>query len=128
MEFKVILLCCFLALSCFGLSLADNIEVTSRGETSIANTDDNFICATLDWWPTDKCDYNDCPWHKSGILNLVYFFLFSSIFFFLYYLHVYKLSAYLCGNLLFCRIWITRFWGMPSRVSFWITYFDQNCS
>ncbi|KAF3431529.1 hypothetical protein FNV43_RR26260 [Rhamnella rubrinervis] len=50
--------------------LAENIEVTIRGETSIAKTDDNFICATLDWWPRDKCDYDDCPWYNSGILNL----------------------------------------------------------
>ncbi|XAR65251.1 Beta-glucuronidase [Bertholletia excelsa] len=30
----------------------------------------NFICATLDWWPTNKCDYNQCPWGKAGLLNL----------------------------------------------------------
>ncbi|TYJ16953.1 hypothetical protein E1A91_A09G017000v1, partial [Gossypium mustelinum] len=39
-------------------------------ETSIGETDDNFVCATLDWWPTEKCNYNQCPWGKAGLLNL----------------------------------------------------------
>ncbi|KAH7516057.1 hypothetical protein FEM48_Zijuj10G0094400 [Ziziphus jujuba var. spinosa] len=68
MELRVIL-CCFLV-SWFSFCFADNIEVTIRGETSIAKTDDNFICATLDWWPNEKCDYNDCSWIESGILNM----------------------------------------------------------
>ncbi|TYJ16949.1 hypothetical protein E1A91_A09G016500v1, partial [Gossypium mustelinum] len=38
--------------------------------TSIGETDDNFVCATLDWWPTEKCNYNQCPWGKAGLLNL----------------------------------------------------------
>ena len=21
-----------------------------------------YVCATLDWWPRDKCDYKRCPW------------------------------------------------------------------
>ncbi|KAK6133885.1 hypothetical protein DH2020_032375 [Rehmannia glutinosa] len=24
----------------------------------------NFICATLDWWPQTKCNYNQCPWES----------------------------------------------------------------
>ncbi|KAG4128326.1 hypothetical protein ERO13_D09G014500v2, partial [Gossypium hirsutum] len=40
------------------------------GATPIAETDDNFVCATLDLWPTEKCNYNQCPWGKAGILNL----------------------------------------------------------
>ncbi|TYJ16957.1 hypothetical protein E1A91_A09G017300v1, partial [Gossypium mustelinum] len=38
--------------------------------TSIGETDDNFVCATLDWWPIEKCNYNQCPWGKAGLLNL----------------------------------------------------------
>ncbi|XP_050236239.1 heparanase-like protein 2 isoform X2 [Mercurialis annua] len=49
---------------------ADDVEVTVRGLTSIATTDENFICATLDWWPHTKCDYGQCPWNQSGVLNL----------------------------------------------------------
>ncbi|KAJ9163557.1 hypothetical protein P3X46_023209 [Hevea brasiliensis] len=40
------------------------------GTVTTAETDDNFICATLDWWPHDKCDYNQCPWHYSSVINL----------------------------------------------------------
>ncbi|TYI08522.1 hypothetical protein ES332_A09G007100v1 [Gossypium tomentosum] len=35
-----------------------NVNVVIQGATSIAETDDNFVCATLDWWPTEKCNYN----------------------------------------------------------------------
>lgn len=52
-------------------SFAQNVNVVIHGATPIAKTDDNFVCATLDWWPAEKCDYNQCPWGKAGILNLV---------------------------------------------------------
>ncbi|CEL93533.1 unnamed protein product [Vitrella brassicaformis CCMP3155] len=26
-----------------------------------------FVCANLDWWPEDKCDYGICPWHHVGL-------------------------------------------------------------
>ncbi|CAH9120940.1 unnamed protein product [Cuscuta epithymum] len=42
------------------------IETTKR----IGNTDANYICATLDWWPHDKCNYNQCPWGFSSVTNL----------------------------------------------------------
>ncbi|KAL0327135.1 UNVERIFIED_CONTAM: Heparanase-like protein 2 [Sesamum angustifolium] len=48
----------------------EEVKLTVRGATSIAKTDENFICATLDWWPETKCNYNQCPWGKAGILNL----------------------------------------------------------
>ncbi|CAI9096495.1 OLC1v1032657C1 [Oldenlandia corymbosa var. corymbosa] len=54
-------------------SLADateHVKVKVQTVTSIAKTDDNFICATLDWWPQNKCDYGQCPWEKAGIFNL----------------------------------------------------------
>ncbi|KAK4479403.1 hypothetical protein RD792_014916 [Penstemon davidsonii] len=38
--------------------------------TTIAETDDNYICATIDWWPQDKCNYNRCPWGSSSAINL----------------------------------------------------------
>ena len=52
--------------------LTEEVTVSVKGVTSIANTDDNFVCATLDWWPVNKCDYNQCPWGKAGLLNLVF--------------------------------------------------------
>ncbi|KAJ4813756.1 Heparanase [Rhynchospora pubera] len=36
----------------------------------IASTDHDFICATLDWWPPEKCDYGTCGWGLASILNL----------------------------------------------------------
>ncbi|KAK8584351.1 hypothetical protein V6N12_068595 [Hibiscus sabdariffa] len=51
-------------------SFAQNVNVVIHGATSIAKTDDSFVCATLDWWPAEKCDNNQCPWGKAGILNL----------------------------------------------------------
>ncbi|KAM5567340.1 heparanase-like protein 2 [Rosa sericea] len=65
-----IAIACFILLSLFSVALAEYVDVRVRGVVSIASTDDNFICATLDWWPTDKCDYNQCPWEKAGIFNL----------------------------------------------------------
>ncbi|KAL6958780.1 heparanase [Sarracenia purpurea var. burkii] len=52
------------------VGLSEEVKVRVESKTSIAKTDDNFICATLDWWPSNKCDYNQCPWGKAGILNL----------------------------------------------------------
>ncbi|XP_010906003.1 heparanase-like protein 3 isoform X1 [Elaeis guineensis] len=40
------------------------------GTTPIAVTDDDFICATLDWWPPEKCDYGTCSWGLASMLNL----------------------------------------------------------
>lgn len=67
-------ICCVLLLL-FSTSSAKDVDLRVKGVTSIATTDENFICATLDWWPPNKCDYNDCPWGNAGILNLVYIFL-----------------------------------------------------
>lgn len=67
----------FICVSWFSLGLAEYVEVRVKGVTSIATTDDNFICATLDWWPADKCDYDQCPWGKAGIFNLVCSVFFS---------------------------------------------------
>ncbi|XP_050205810.1 heparanase-like protein 3 [Mercurialis annua] len=40
------------------------------GKSSIAKTDEDFICATLDWWPPEKCDYGRCSWDHSSLINL----------------------------------------------------------
>ena len=28
-----------------------------------------FVCANLDWWPADKCDYGRCPWGGASLLH-----------------------------------------------------------
>ncbi|KAK6920938.1 Glycoside hydrolase, family 79 [Dillenia turbinata] len=49
---------------------AVDTTVVVNGAATIAETDDNFICATIDWWPHDKCNYNQCPWGYTSAINL----------------------------------------------------------
>uniref|UniRef100_A0ACD5ZFG1 Uncharacterized protein n=1 Tax=Avena sativa TaxID=4498 RepID=A0ACD5ZFG1_AVESA len=44
--------------------------VTVDARSAVAETDDAFVCATLDWWPPEKCDYGTCAWGHAGLLNL----------------------------------------------------------
>ncbi|KAF8005706.1 hypothetical protein BT93_K0097 [Corymbia citriodora subsp. variegata] len=53
----------------FAQKVAYSTLIVDGGNT-IAQTDDNFICATLDWWPHDKCNYNICPWGYTSVINL----------------------------------------------------------
>ncbi|KAJ1265995.1 hypothetical protein BS78_08G116700 [Paspalum vaginatum] len=50
----------------------DYSDVTAivRGSETIASTSDEFVCATIDWWPPEKCNYNQCPWGRASVLNL----------------------------------------------------------
>ncbi|XP_061350701.1 heparanase-like protein 3 [Gastrolobium bilobum] len=41
-----------------------------HGKSAIGKIDDDFICATLDWWPPQKCDYGKCSWGHASLLNL----------------------------------------------------------
>ncbi|RYR48528.1 hypothetical protein Ahy_A07g034551 [Arachis hypogaea] len=43
------------------------------GKSHIGRIDDDFVCATLDWWRPQKCDYGTCRWGHASLLNLVYF-------------------------------------------------------
>ena len=64
----------FLLLVSFRALLAQEFEAATikvDGATTVAETDDNFICGTLDWWPHDKCHYNNCPWGYSSVINMV---------------------------------------------------------
>lgn len=40
------------------------------GTAPIGRIDDDFVCATLDWWPPDKCDYGTCSWGNATLLDL----------------------------------------------------------
>ncbi|KAI3701517.1 hypothetical protein L6452_26660 [Arctium lappa] len=40
------------------------------GRNAIAETDSDFVCATMDWWPPEKCDYGTCSWDHSSLLNV----------------------------------------------------------
>lgn len=42
----------------------------SVSERAIGETRRDFICATLDWWPSSKCDYGKCAWAGASMLNL----------------------------------------------------------
>ncbi|KAK9947473.1 hypothetical protein M0R45_003097 [Rubus argutus] len=44
--------------------------VRINGMESIGKIDDDFVCATLDWWPPEKCDYGTCSWGSASLLNL----------------------------------------------------------
>ncbi|XP_057951835.1 heparanase-like protein 1 [Malania oleifera] len=70
MEFGLPLL---LFLTFLPLALAqDSVDATIvvNGSKTLAETDSNYICATIDWWPSDKCNYNRCPWGNSSAINL----------------------------------------------------------
>lgn len=45
-------------------------SVFVNGTAFIAETDSSFICATLDYGPSDHCDHGLC-WGKAAILDLV---------------------------------------------------------
>lgn len=42
-----------------------------NGRAAIGFIDDDFVCATIDWWPPQKCDYGTCSWGSASLLNLV---------------------------------------------------------
>lgn len=56
-----------------------DVTIKVKGDSTIAETDDNFVCATIDWWPAGKCNYNQCPWGESSVLNLVWFSVYSCL-------------------------------------------------
>jgi len=52
-------------------AFAGGEAVVVDARSAVGVTDDDFVCATLDWWPPDKCDYGTCAWGRAGLLNLV---------------------------------------------------------
>lgn len=49
----------------------NSVLVEINSSATIATIDDHFVCATLDWWPPEKCDYGTCAWGNASLLNLV---------------------------------------------------------
>ncbi|XP_015886732.3 heparanase-like protein 3 isoform X1 [Ziziphus jujuba] len=47
-----------------------NGTVFINGTVPIGRIDDDFVCATLDWWPPEKCDYGTCSWGRTSLLNI----------------------------------------------------------
>lgn len=47
-----------------------DVTIIVRGSDIAAETNDEFVCATIDWWPPQKCNYNQCPWGKASVFNL----------------------------------------------------------
>jgi heparanase len=54
-----------------GAAFAGGHAVVVDARSAVAVTDEDFICATLDWWPPGKCDYGTCSWGLASLLNLV---------------------------------------------------------
>ncbi|KAJ7957716.1 heparanase-like protein 3 [Quillaja saponaria] len=53
-----------------GGAVVEEGTVFIEGKSAIGNIDDDFVCATLDWWPPEKCDYGRCSWGRASLFNL----------------------------------------------------------
>lgn len=71
MDFSISLFLVFVSLPAILAQGATHASIIVDGAAVVAETDDNYICATIDWWPHDKCNYNRCPWGYSSAVNLV---------------------------------------------------------
>ncbi|KAM7266917.1 hypothetical protein ACFE04_009083 [Oxalis oulophora] len=75
---NVLCLLCVLLLSCVLVTSQTEVAwkheeqgtVFVQGKSAIGEIDNDFICATIDWWPPSKCDYGFCSWHHSTMLTL----------------------------------------------------------
>ncbi|KAL0547135.1 hypothetical protein IC582_017059 [Cucumis melo] len=72
--FLLILLVAFIPRTILGHNVTTG-KIVVDGTTKIAETDENFICFTLDIWPHDECSQpNLCVWDShASVLNLVRF-------------------------------------------------------
>ncbi|PON68897.1 Glycoside hydrolase [Parasponia andersonii] len=72
MEFCLPLVLFLIYLPAFFAQVQDTAYtgIVVDGTRAAAQVDTNFICATIDWWPHDKCNYNQCPWGYTSVNNL----------------------------------------------------------
>lgn len=87
---------CFISVNSQNRGVNGTVEgfVFIDGKSSIGRIDSDFICATLDWWPPEKCDYGTCSWDHASLLNLVYshaFQLVSILFMFICSIGIFSL-------------------------------------
>ena len=52
------------------------VSLVVNASAKIAETNENFICYTLDWRPPKKCDYGICGWVDASLPTLGRNFLF----------------------------------------------------
>lgn len=67
-------MCLWIDLVCVsftGGSSAEKGVVVIHGRAVIGRIDNDFVCATLDWWPPEKCDFGSCFSAQSGIHSSV---------------------------------------------------------
>ncbi|KAL0552746.1 hypothetical protein IC582_011871 [Cucumis melo] len=64
---------CFFFLCCGSVNSEGFLRgrVLIDGKSAIGRIDEDFVCATLDWWPPEKCDYGTCSWGQASLLNLI---------------------------------------------------------
>ncbi|XVF43060.1 hypothetical protein PTKIN_Ptkin02bG0010600 [Pterospermum kingtungense] len=53
------------------LSWTKDVKVVIQGANLIAKIDDNFVCATMDWWPTEKTGLFDLDLKKKNLVNAI---------------------------------------------------------
>ncbi|CAL5441834.1 unnamed protein product [Camellia sinensis] len=70
MGFRFSLFLFLASLSAIWAQQVEDAVIVVNGTQAVTNTDPNYICATIDWWPHDKCNYNQCPWGYSSIINM----------------------------------------------------------
>lgn len=92
-----------------------HVNIVIDGTSAIGKVDSNYICATIDWWPHDKCNYNQCPWGYTSAMNLVRLGKFSSVFFFCSNNLKSSLDCYLMW-FLFSRTWLILYLPRQSKV------------
>ncbi|XP_010491400.1 PREDICTED: heparanase-like protein 1 [Camelina sativa] len=68
--FFVILSCLLVAPETTMAQEMKRVSIVIEGARRVSETDENFVCATLDWWPHDKCNYQQCPWGYSSVINM----------------------------------------------------------